>query len=506
MRKELERLVELDREKKIVAHIGALLGWDQETGMPEKAVDERSEQLAMIQGLAHAKAVRPEVGELLTKLGSTSENPPGDPALAADERAFLRVLRRAYDRDTKLPADLVEEMARTTSLAQPAWVKARKEDDFASFAPHLEKILELERRVATCLGPGKPPYDVLLDLYEPGSTEASIAELFSRLRADLVKILGKIKSLTQVDDSFLHEAIGEGRQRAVSDWLMDVLAFDPSRGRLDISAHPFTTTLGSDDVRITTRYLENFIPSSIFSTMHETGHALYELGLAPGASFAGTELAEAASMAIHESQSRMWENMVGRGEAFWKGHFHKLVDLVSPTWDGLGREDFLRAVNKVEPSQIRTEADEVTYGLHIILRFELEADLISGRLAVKDLPKAWNAKTRELLGIEVRDDAHGCLQDVHWSAALFGYFPSYTLGNLYAAQFWEAMRKDLPDIDARIEAGDTASLLAWLRDRIHKAGGSYLPGELVERVTGHALDPSHFVSYLDRKYARVYGY
>ncbi len=506
MHPDLSRLIELDRERKLVAHIGALLGWDQETGMPPKAVEERSEQLALIQSLVHEKSVRPEIGELLARLGSTSENPGGDPSLPAIERAYLRVLRRAWDRDTKLPADLVAEFARTVSLGQAAWVEAKGNNDFSAFAPHLEKILGLIRRQAACLDPSKPAYDVLLDLYEPGSTEASIAAVFARLRRELVGVLAKIRSRPGIDDSILHETVGEARQRAASDWMMDLLGCDRSRGRLDVSAHPFTTTLGVDDVRITTRYIPDYCPSSLFSTMHETGHALYELGIAPGPEFRGTELAEAASMAIHESQSRFWENVVGRGDAFWKRNFRHLAELVSPALDGIRREDFVRAINKVEPSFIRTEADEVTYGLHIILRFELESDLIAGRLAVADLPAAWNAKTKELLGLEVRDDAHGCLQDVHWSAGLFGYFPSYALGNLYSAQFAWAMKRDLPDFDDRIAEGDNAAILGWLREKVHAPGASWLPSELVERVTGSPLDPSHFIAYLEGKYSQIYGY
>ena len=506
MRKELERLIELDRERKLVGHIGALLGWDQETGMPPSAVEERSEQLALIESLAHEKSVKPELGELLEKLGSTVENPLGDPSLSSVERAYLRALRRSWDRDTKLPAELVAAAARATSLGQAAWVQAKKNNDFASFAPHLEKIIGIMREEASCLGPGKPAYDVLLDLYEPGSTEESIAAVFTRLRRDLVSLLGKIKMRPQVGDSMLHAMVGEARQRAASDWLMDLFAYDRSRGRLDVSAHPFTTTLGVDDIRITTRFLPDFLPSSLFSTIHETGHALYELGIAPGPEFRGTELAEAASMAVHESQSRFWENVVGRSEAFWKRNFTRLSEIVSPALDGVRREDFVRAINKVEPSFIRVEADEVTYGLHIILRFELESDLIAGRLAVADLPEAWRAKAKDLLGLEVRDDVRGCLQDVHWSAGLFGYFPSYALGNLYAAQFTAAMRKDLPDFDARIEAGDTRAILEWLRSKIHVHGATLLPGELVESVTGSALDPSHFVRYLEGKYSNIYGF
>jgi carboxypeptidase Taq len=506
MRSELENLVKLDRETRLVAHIGSVLSWDQETYMPEKAVEERAEQLAFIGELAHEKSVRPEIGTLLEGLGSTSADPGGDASLSTLERAYLRVMRRAWDRDTKLPGDLVAEIARTTSLAQAAWVDAKKNDDFAAFAPHLEKVLVLMTRSAACIDPKKPAYDVLLDLYEPGSTEASIGSVFDRLRSDLVTLLDRIRARPQVDDSFLTRRVGEGRQKEISAWLMDLLAFDRGRGRLDESAHPFTTTLGTEDVRITTRYIEDFLPSSVFSTIHETGHALYELGIDPGPKWKGTSLADAASMAVHESQSRMWENVVGRSLGFWKRNFGRLAELAGPALDGVGAGDFVRAVSKVEPSLIRTEADEVTYCLHVILRFELESALLSGGLEVKDLPAAWKTKARDLLGIDVPDDRRGCLQDVHWSAGLFGYFPSYALGNLYAAQFWDAMKRELPDIEGRIEAGDSAALLSWLAKNIHQPGLTWLPGELVERVTGAPLDPTHFIAYLEGKYKRVYGF
>jgi carboxypeptidase Taq len=511
MRKELKRLVELDREIGLLGHIGSLLGWDQETYMPPKAVEERSEQVALIEALAHERAIAPEIDELLGALGSTAATPRGDPSLSERERAYLRAMRVAYDRAAKMPADLVGELARAVSLSQAAWAAARSANDFGSFAPHLERMVELKRRQAACLsagrpGPAAPAYDALLDLFEPGSGTASIAAVFARLRVELAELLGRIRSRPQVDDSVLRRACPAARQAEICEWLMGLLSYDRSRGRLDTTAHPFTTTLGADDVRITTRYLEGFFVSSVFSTIHETGHALYELGLDPGADFARTRLHEAASMAVHESQSRLWENMVGRSRAFWKGNYSRLAELAGPCLEGVDLDRFVKAVNRVEPSPIRTEADEVTYGLHVILRFELESELVAGRLSVKDLPSAWNDKMQELLGVVPPDDTRGCLQDVHWSAGLFGYFPSYALGNLYAAQFWAAMKRELPDLDARIEAGDLGSLLLWLRRNIHEPGATYLPGELVLRVTGTELDPSHFSAYLGEKYSRIYGF
>lgn len=514
MRKEMKRLIEIDRELCLLGHIDALLGWDQETYMPTRAIDERSEQIALVETIAHGKAVSPEIGELLDALGSTTQSPLGDSSLDGRERAYLRVLRREYDRNAKLPAELVAELAREASLSQAAWTEARAARDFLAFAPHLERMVALKREQASCLsrgGEGSPAslYDALLDLFEPGATQASIAEVFALLRRELVGLLAKIASRPQVDDSFLHKRCPTDRQQAISEWMMALMGYERDRGRLDTVAHPFTTTLGRDDVRITTRFIENFFVSSLFSTVHEAGHALYELGISPGASFAGTKLHDATSMGVHESQSRMWENMVGRSERFWKGHYARLAELAGGSagpLSGIGPEAFSRAINKVAPSFIRTEADEVSYGLHVILRFELESELIAGRLAVRDLPGAWNAKTKELLGVEPPDDARGCLQDVHWSAGLFGYFPSYALGNLYAAQFWASMKKDLPDLDRRLEEGDLASILGWLRAKVHASGASYLPGELVRNATGSSLDPAHFVAYLDEKYSRIYGF
>ncbi|MFA5851854.1 MAG: carboxypeptidase M32 [Spirochaetales bacterium] len=500
MRDEMKRLIEMDRERTLFSHIGALLGWDQETYIPERGVEERAEQLAIIEGLAHEKAVRPEIGDLLEALEA-------DKSLEDVEKAYLRVARREFDREIKLPFDLVTEMARQTSLSQASWVQARKANNFAGFAPYLQKMINLNVEMAQALEPStEQPYDVLLDLYEIGSTEDSIAKVFSVMKDDLMRILDKIRSRPQVDDSFLHNRVPASAQAAMSAYFMDAVGFDKSRGRLDTTAHPFTTTLGRDDVRITTRYIEDFFPSSIFSTIHEAGHALYEMGIDPHPDFRGTRLADAVSMAVHESQSRMWENIIGRSPEFWRKHFGPVALMAEGALNGVGADAFTKAINKVEPRLIRTEADEVTYGLHVIARFDLEAPLISGSLAVADLPAAWNAKMKELLGLEVPNDAQGCLQDVHWSMGSFGYFPSYSLGNLYAAQFWATMQETIPDLTARIEEGDCGPAREWLTKNIHKAGTMYLPGELVEKVTGSPLDASHFTRYLEKKYSEIYGF
>lgn len=499
MREAMKKLISLDRERNLLTHVGAILGWDQETYLPEAGLDERAEQLALVEGMAHEKAVNPQIGDLLSELEKTGD-------LNDLEKAYVRVSRREYDRETKLPANLVVEMARQTSLSQAAWVQAKKANDFARFAPHLSTMIELNLKIAAALKPKTAPYDVLLDHYEIGNTEKSTAAVFSTMKDQLVDILGSIKSRPQPDDSFLSRKVSIAAQARMSDYLMTAVGFDRKRGRLDTTAHPFTTTLGRDDVRITTRYMEDFFPSSVFSTIHESGHALYEMGLDTGAGFAGTRLTEAASMAIHESQSRMWENIIGRSMAFWKAHYPTIVSMAEGALDGVDLASFYRGVNKVQPSLIRTEADEVTYGLHVIARFELESELIGGRLAVSDLPAAWNAKIKDMLGLDVPDDARGCLQDIHWAMGSFGYFPSYALGNLYAAQFWSAMKAEMPDMEERIAAGDSSPALAWLRGKVHREAAALTPGDLVKKVTGSSLDPSFFADYLRKKYSEIYGF
>jgi carboxypeptidase Taq len=504
--KAIQRLRALDSEAKTMEHIGAILGWDQETYMPAAAIDERADQLALMETLNHDRIASPEIGKLLSELGSTSANPEGDTALRSVDRAYLRVMRRIHDQATKLPGQLVSEMARATSLSQAAWVEAKKNNDFAAFAPHLDRMLEFNKKVAACLDPHARPYDVLLDQYEEGGTEAGVAAVFGTLRTDLVALLDKIRGTPQVDDSFLHRPCPVAAQARVSSKLLGILSYDPERGRLDTAAHPFTTTLGSSDVRITTRYLEYFFPTGVFGTMHETGHALYELGIDPAPEYRRTSLSEASSMAIHESQSRLWENLVGRSLGFWRHHLGAMQTELAPALDGVSLDAFYKAVNKVEPSLIRTEADEVTYGLHVILRFELEGALVSGSLSVADLPAAWNEGMKKLLGMVPPDDTRGCLQDIHWSMGSFGYFPSYALGNLYSAQWWDTMKKQGLDPEAAVGKDDLASILSWLRTNIHRHGAVYKPGELAMHVSGAPLDPSHFTRYLNDKYAGVYGF
>jgi carboxypeptidase Taq len=504
MEKAIQELKKIDADVHVLSGVDALLGWDQETYMPPEGLETRGEQLAMIEGLAHDRLTDPAVPGLLAELGSTDSNPMGDASLSEEHRRYLRCFRRAWARAAKLPGDFVRERARAVSASQAAWIEARATDDFPAFEPHLAKMVDFAKREAACLDPAAKPYDVLLDQYEPGIDQAKLAELFSELKAGLSALLDKIRSRPQVDDSALKRPCPPGKQETFSRRAMALLSFDSGSGRLDLSAHPFTTTIGHGDVRITTRYHERNFASSIMSTVHETGHALYELGLPER--WKRSCLGDAVSMAVHESQSRFWENLVGRGLPFWKGQFGALKADIAPVIDDLGLTDFYRALNKVEPSLIRVDADEVTYSLHVILRFELEAALVSGSLSTRDVPGAWNEAMRSLLGVVPPDNASGCLQDIHWSMGSLGYFPSYALGNLYSAQFAQAMRKELGDIDGDFARGEFGRALGWLRLNLHDRGSSLTPTELVLDLTGASLSVRPFLSYLEGKYAGIYGF
>lgn len=498
----LSELHRLDRSRLRMSRVSAVLQWDQETYLPPEAVEERADQLADIEGLAHERAVDPRIGNLLESLGSTSGAPSGDESLPAVERDFLRVLRHDYDLETKLPQSLVEDMARDAGLSQAAWVAARKANDFSAFSPHLRKMVSYARRKAECWGYTNAPYDGLLDEYETGMTEARISSLFDPLAERLSSLLRRIAAAPVPDVGVLDREFPVPLQDAEGRSLMEALRFDAGRGRLDLSAHPFTTTLGSDDVRITTRYFPRNMASGLFSVIHETGHALYELGFP--AEIRGSCLADGASMGIHESQSRLWENVIGRSRAFWAGRFPQLVARYPDLLNDTDAETLYRAINAVKPSLIRVDADEVTYSLHVILRFNLERRLFSGELDVDDLPSAWRAGMKELLGVEPDTDADGVLQDVHWSMGAFGYFPSYALGNLYGLQFWSALLRDIPDIDQILEKGDFGVPLAWFRERVHAFGRRRTPEELVSEVSGTPLSSVHFIDYLERKYADLY--
>jgi len=499
----LEKLHIIDREYRHLERIVAILRWDEETYLPEQGITERAEQLALLEGIAHERLASPETGNLLSELGATQDNPRGDEKLPPLERDFLKVLRRVYDRAVKLPRDFVSEAARAEGLSQAAWVNARRNNDFSAFLPHLKKMIDFSKRRSIYWGYKENPYDGLLDIYEPGMGADAISAVFTPMGKRLSVLLKKIASMPRPDDSFLDQDFNVENQARFSGDLIQRLGFDTRRGRLDVSAHPFTTTLGFDDVRMTTRYLPRQVQSGIFSTIHESGHAFYEMDFPE--EIRGSCLAEGASMGIHESQSRLWENVIGRSRVFWEAMFPVLQSYFPDALSRVNTEKFYRAINLVEPSLIRIEADEVSYSLHIILRFSLERDLFSGALDPADLPAAWREKMKELLGIEPETDAQGVLQDVHWSMGYFGYFPSYALGNLYGLEFWEKLKKDIHDVDDLIAGGKFEPIRLWLREKIYTLGRRPEPRDLLKSVTGNNLSAEPFLRYIESKYTGLYG-
>ena len=501
--KTLERLHTIDRERGHLERAAAILRWDQETYLPEKGVEERSEQLALLEGIAHSRLISDETGRLFLELGSTSENPRGDEKLPPLERDFLKAFRRDYDRALKLPGDFVSAVARAEGLSQAAWVKARKENNFSAFLPHLIKMLDFAKQKAAYWGFAENPYDGLLDIYESGMNAGAINAVFTPMQQRLSVLLKKIAGQPRPDTSFLEHDFDTDKQAGFCRELLKRLGFDNTRGRMDVSAHPFATTLGPDDVRITVRYLSRQLKSGIFAAIHEAGHAFYEMGF-PN-ELRGTCLASGASMGIHESQSRLWENVIGRSLPFWQAMLPVLRSCFPAAFDKVTEEHFYRAVNLAEPSLIRVEADEVSYGLHIVLRFFLERELFAGNIDPAKLPDLWREKMKELIGIEPETDAAGVLQDVHWSMGAFGYFPSYALGNLYGLQFWDKLKSDLPQCESQIAQGNFAPIRAWLHDTIYVWGRRLEPQELLKTVTGKELSAGPFLDYLDTKYAKLYG-
>lgn len=490
-----DQLVHLVKEANLVSAVEGLLDWDSETMMPEKGLPARAEELSMIAAIAHEKRTDPRIGELLTKLeGKTADE---------GQAATLREVKRGYERATKLPADLIRKIAHVSTMAKDVWGKARADNDFPAFAPILSQLLELKRQVADLIGYSGERYDALLDEFEPGMTSAEVTRVFSALRKPLAEIVRQLStSKRQPDESILHRHFPRAAQEKFGRRMAEVVGFDFKAGRLDVSKHPFCSGSFPGDIRLTTRYYEDFFSPSVFGVLHEAGHGMYEQGLPDEHAF--TPLGQAISLGIHESQSRMWENMVGRSHEFWEKYYPE-AQAAFDSLRGVSLDSFYGAINTVKPSLIRVEADEVTYNLHIILRFELERDMIAGTLAVKDIPEAWRAKCKELLGITPPDDREGCLQDIHWSMASYGYFPTYALGNLYAAQFFAAAKKAIPDLPAHIRRGELRPLLDWLRANIHQHGQRYRAGELVQRVTGQALSIEPFLEYIRGKFFPVYG-
>jgi carboxypeptidase Taq len=487
------------REIALLGSVGSLLGWDERTQLPTKGATHRANQMSLIAGLTHRRFTSPKIGELLAAVESSDlvKDPQSDAA------ANVRETRRQYNRAVKLPESLVRELTETAVLAQHAWVDARKKSDFPAFAPWLEKILKLKQQEAQCVGFKNHPYDALLDEFEPGDSTADIKKVFDELRDPLVNLIRRITdSPRKAPLEILERPYPAAAQEKLARQAAAAMGFDFDAGRLDTSVHPFCSGIGPGDTRMTTRYDPNFIGDAFFGVLHETGHGLYEQGL-PAEHF-GTPLGESISLGIHESQSRMWENLVGRSRSFWTFFLPSARAEFPAALTGVTDDDWYRAINDVRPSLIRTESDETTYNLHILLRFELEQALITGDLAIADLPAAWNQKMQTYLGITPPDDARGVLQDIHWSGGAIGYFPTYTLGNLYAAQFFEQARRDVGNLDEQFARGEFQPLLQWLRSNIHRHGKRFTARQLVKKVTGQDLSAKPLLAHLNRKAAEVY--
>jgi carboxypeptidase Taq len=491
------------RELAVWSSISSTLGWDQEVMMPPAAAGLRGDQAAVLSELIHDRRTAPALGDLIARCEADTET-MADPDAAAN----LRNLRRDYERATRLPTELVREMAETSTLAMHGWREARERSDFAAFAPWLEKLVSLNRRTAEHLGvpEGGELYDALLDNFEPGMRAAELDRVFGELRAGLVPLIRELREEgTAPDASWMDIPLPVDKQVAFNRGVVERMGFDFAGGRLDVSTHPFCEGAGPGDTRLTTRYDAAQLLSALHGTMHETGHGLYEQGL-PKAERFGQALAEAASMGVHESQSRMWENFVGRGRPFWEWALPELQRQAGdPAVDALDVDTVYRGLNTVHPNLIRIESDEATYNLHIMLRYDLERAMLTGDLAVRDLPGVWNERIRNDLGLEVPDDRRGVLQDIHWSMGAIGYFPTYTLGNLYAAQLWDAIGGALPELDSQLRRGELSGLLGWLRANVHVHGRRYTASQLCERATGRPLSHEPLLRYLEGKLRPVYG-
>ncbi len=484
----------------VLGSVGSVLGWDERTQMPERGAELRAEQSAMLAGIIHERFTSGKMADLLA--GAASEAPVQDPH--GDIAVNVRETQRSFDRERKLPAALVQALTRTAVMAQQAWAEARQKSDFASFAPWLQKIVDLKKQEAECVGYQKHIYDALLDPFEPDETTEHLRTVFQSLRGPLVDLVGRIgQSGRQAPLEILERHFPAAAQEKLARQTAEAVGFDFCAGRLDVSLHPFCSGIGPGDTRMTTRYDERYFGDAFFGVLHETGHALYSQGLP--AEHAFTPLGEAISLGIHESQSRLWENFVGRGKAFWKFFLPKARAAFPEALAGVSEEQWVFAVNDVRPSLIRTESDEATYNLHILLRFELEQALMTGELSVSDVPAAWNERMRDYLGITPPDDARGCLQDIHWSGGAIGYFPTYTLGNLYAAQFYEKADQDLGGLDQQFARGEFKPLLDWLRRNIHSQGKRFSASQLVQKVTGASLSAEPLLNHLREKAAELYG-
>lgn len=473
----------------------SVLNWDQEVNMPEKGAPFRAGQMATLTGIYHKTYTKEELGTLLSKLSQNK-------SLDFEQKRNVEAVKKDYDNYKKYSLEFVTEMSHSVSEAFQAWHKAKNEDDFSIYAPKLEKIVQLKREECELLGYEGHPYNALLDQFEEGARVKDIDPLFSDVKKQLVDFVKDLSEAPQVEDDFMYKKYDKDKQWQVTIELLKQMGYDFNAGRQDISTHPFTTSFNPRDVRITTRINEHNLSEVLWSSIHEGGHALYEQGLK--SKYYGLPQSEAVSLGIHESQSRLWENNVGRSSAYWQHNFKKLSTAFPENLKNVNASDFYKAMNKVQSSLIRTNSDEITYHFHILIRYEIEKALINKEIEVNDLPQIWNEKYKQYLNIDVPSDAKGVLQDIHWSHGSIGYFPTYSLGSFYAAQFFAQAQKDIPQLEEKISTGQLKPLLDWLRENIHQYGRTYKAHELCKRITGEELDFKYFMDYADRKYKSIY--
>ncbi len=498
MNDSLEFIYKQQKELGNFGGIGALLGWDQMTYMPPKGIDGRADQIALISRLAHERVVSDEFYSHLTKLSEDSRS------IAETDRAVVTRLKEDVDKARKIPASFVEKMSQVTTHAYAAWQEAKEHNKYQTFAPHLEKIIDLEREYCDLVKLPGPAYNSLLDDFEEGMTVDRLEHEFQLLKPKLIDILGRITASTRYQKQRpVTLSLSTGTQQKLCRIALQQMRLPTDRTRLDVSAHPFTTTLSDDDVRITTNYEHKGFLASFYSAVHEAGHALYELGL-PKGPYKDTVISDAPSLGIHESQSRLWENMIARSKPFWT-YFAPLFRKTAPgACKGMNTDSWYRAVNQVRPSLIRVEADELTYCLHVILRFELELALIDGRITVAELPRAWNEKMSELLGVTPTTDTEGVLQDMHWSGGEFGYFPTYAIGTIYGSQLFKKMMQDMPTLSGEVTRGNLEPITTWLADHVHKYGRLMTADDIIRNTCGEGLNSNVFVTYLKEKYYPLY--
>lgn len=497
-----EQLKELSTSASILSGISMLLEWDQEIYMPKGAIEIRSRQIELIADLHHREQTSKQFGELLGSLINLETGAVSDASLTHPQKAALREWRRDYLQQVKLPQEFVKEWARATSAATHGWIEARDKDDFSLFQPHLKKVVDLARKKADYLGYESHPYDALIDSFEPEVKTETLLPLFERLKLPLTNLLKEIQTKHSPDRSFFEKDYSHEKQLAFGRKILADMGFDPAFSRLDESSHPMCVPIHPSDMRMSTRVYPKDVAVNILSCLHEGGHGLYNSHV-PVEHF-GTPLCQSASLAMDESQSRTWETIIGRGLPFWK-HYYPLLQKEFPEQLGaVHLEDFYQGLNIVQPSYIRTDSDEVSYNLHILIRFELELALIEGTIEVADIPEAWNEKMRSYFGLTPPSPALGCLQDIHWSLGAIGYFPTYTLGNLYAAQLFETFSQAVPDWKNRIAKGDLTVLSSWQEEHIHRHGKIYIAKDLCEKVTGKPLSEQPFIDYLEKKYTPLY--